>query len=68
MIIDGVEVTHEGFVPFDGELARYVDYVRERVKTPLTAIHVKLCDDGCVDVSYSARGQKFERIRRITGC
>ena len=67
MIIDGVNITHEGFVPFKGELDNYVAYVKERVAEPVSSIHVKLCDDGLVDVDYTARGEKFERIRRITG-
>ena len=37
------------------------------VKEPVASITVKLCDDGLVDVTYVARGEKFERIRRITG-
>lgn len=67
MLIDGVEVTFEGFVPFPNELQNYVDYCRKRVETPIKKIHVKLCDDGLVDVSYQAYGEKFERIRRVTG-
>ena len=67
MLIDGIDITHEGFVPFKGELANYVAYVRGRVSEPVSRIHVKLCDDGCVDVSYIAHGEKFERIRRVTG-
>ena len=50
------------------EAANYVHYVKERISTPLTALEVTLCDDGKVDVHYSADGAKFERIRRITGC
>ena len=68
MIVDGVKVN---FVGLDDatreEAANYVAYVRERVADPVKSIQVKACDDGCVDVSYTARGQKFERIRRITG-
>ena len=68
MIVDGVKVS---FVGLDDatreEAANYVSYVRERVADPVKAIQVKACDDGCVDVSYTARGEKFERIRRITG-
>ena len=26
-----------------------------------------MCNDGKVDVSYTAKGEKFERVRRITG-
>ncbi|MBQ3725730.1 MAG: hypothetical protein II902_01530 [Selenomonadaceae bacterium] len=68
MIVDGVNVK---FVRFDDgtreEAANYVAYVRGRVNEPVKTITVKLCDDGMVDVSYTARGEKFERIRRITG-
>ena len=68
MIVDGVKVN---FVGLDDatreEAANYVAYVRERVADPVKSIQVKACDDGCVDVSYTARGEKFERIRRITG-
>lgn len=68
MIVDGVKVN---FIGLDDvtreEAANYVLYVRGRVSEPVKTINVKLCDDGCVDVSYTARGEKFERIRRITG-
>lgn len=68
MIVDGVKVNFVGMDDATREEAQnYVSYVRERVSTPLKVINVKLCDDGLVDVSYSARGDKFERIRRITG-
>ena len=68
MIVDGVRVKFIGID--DGtreEAANYVAYVRGRVSEPLKTISVKLCEDGMVDVSYTARGEKFERIRRITG-
>ena len=67
MQIDGVEVKAEGFVPFEGELKNYVEYARNRVTEPLSKVTVKLCDDGLVDVGYTAKGEKFERIRRVTG-
>ena len=67
MVIDGVEVTHEGFIPLKNELANYVAYAKARVAEPIQHIHVKLCDDGKVDVNYVATGEKFERIRRVTG-
>ena len=68
MIVDGVRVNFFGMDDATREEAEnYVAYVRGRVSTPLKSINVKLCDDGMVDVSYSARGEKFERIRRITG-
>lgn len=69
MLIDGVEVTSVGLENFTAQEAQnYVDYVRAEVKTPLKSIKVTMCDDGKVDVSYLAKGEKFERIRRITGC
>lgn len=49
------------------EARNYVEYIKARIKTPLESVEVKMCDDGKVDVSYSAKGEKFERIRRITG-
>ena len=67
MIIDGVDITCEGFDPLYGEIENYVAYVKERVPESVSKIYVKLCDDGLVDVSYVAHGEKFERIRRITG-
>lgn len=66
MLIDGVEIEFEGFVPLKGEAKNYVEYVKEK-NPQVNNIKVKLCDDGKVDVSYTARGEKFERIRRITG-
>ena len=69
--IDGVQVlTDLPDLTLD-EAARYVDYVRANALLGsddfLDAVYVKACSDGCVDVSYLARGEKFERIRRITG-
>ena len=68
MIVDGVKVN---FVDIDDatreEAANYLAYVKERVTIPVKTINVRACEDGCVDVSYTARGEKFERIRRITG-
>lgn len=49
------------------EAANYVEYVQQRVNCPVKKITVKACDDGKVDVHYNAQGEKFERIRRITG-
>lgn len=68
MTIDGVKVTFDGIDDATREEAQnYVAYVRERVNEPVTAINVKQCDDGFVDVTYTAHGDKFERIRRVTG-
>ena len=66
-IIDNVTVSSalDGFNETDA--AKYVDYVKKRVSDPVKSIAVKLCDDGKVDVDYTLQGEKFERIRRITG-
>ena len=68
MLIDGVKVNFIGIDDATAEEAQnYVNYVRQRATLPVHIINVTLCDDGLVDVSYTARGEKFERIRRITG-
>lgn len=68
MLIDGVKVNFIGIDDATAEEAQnYVNYVRQRATLPVHTINVTLCPDGLVDVSYSARGEKFERIRRITG-
>lgn len=68
MLIDGVKVHFVGIDDATAEEAQnYVNYVRQRATLPVNIINVTLCPDGLVDVSYSARGEKFERIRRITG-
>lgn len=68
MIVDGVKVNFIGIDDATREEAtNYIAYVRGRVSEPVKSINVKLCEDGLVDVSYTARGEKFERIRRITG-
>lgn len=66
MIIDGIKITAD-FDASKQELQNYVDYVKARVDEDIVSIHVKMRDDGTVDVDYTAQGQKFERIRRITG-
>ena len=68
MVVDGVKVSFTGLDDATREeAANYVAYVRGRVNEPVKSINVKACEDGLVDVSYTARGEKFERIRRITG-
>ena len=68
MKVDGVEVKVVNLKDFTEEEAKnYIDYVRERTTDPLKSIEIKMCDDGKVDVDYTTQGEKFERIRRITG-
>ncbi len=66
--IEGVEVNVMGLDEFtEQDAQKYINYVKERVEEPLKSIEVTLCDDGKVDVDYILQGEKFERIRRITG-
>lgn len=68
MKVDGVEVKVINLENFTEEEAKnYVDYVRERTTDSLKSIELKMCADGKVDVDYTTQGEKFERIRRITG-
>lgn len=72
---EGVRVTATNFTPSLDELKAYVPRARELVTEKdgkdvaqnLSSVTVTLCDDGHVDLSYVARNQKFERIRRVTG-
>lgn len=70
-VYDGQNIIPVKFYGIDDattkEAAAYVDYVQARVNCPVKEISVRLCNDGMVDVEYYARGEKFERIRRITG-
>ena len=68
--INGVNVVFIGVHDAtEKEAKNYVDYVRENIQSSdsVTKITVTLCDDGMVDVDYELHGEKFERIRRITG-
>ena len=38
-----------------------------RVDNDIDYIRVKICDDGAVNLSYTAYNIPFERLRRITG-
>ena len=73
-IINDVAVTSniEDFT--EDEARKYIDYVLANADVGAVGgyvrklvIDVKLCDDGKIDVNYELNGQKFERIRRITG-
>ena len=68
MKVEGVEIKVMGLDDFtEQDAKKYIDYVKMRVNDPLKAIVIKMCDDGKVDVDYTLQGEKFERIRRITG-
>ena len=69
MEIDGVEVLTEGIFDLrEEEAGEYVSYVRSKIKENLVRLTIspgKEPED--VILSWEARGEKFERIRRITG-
>lgn len=70
MDIDGVNVTVVNLPDATiGELKNYVDYVRHKIKGTLTKLTISQSEegDGGVVLSWKAHGEKFERIRRITG-
>lgn len=66
MIVDNVSISAD-FEMTEAEAVNCVRYVQARANLPVQSIEVHLCDDGKVDVHYTARGEKFERIRRVTG-
>ena len=67
MLIDNVEVQADADFSVE-ELKYYVEVAKSKFpKMTLTHLKVKLADDGGVDLNYRFEGQKFERIRRITG-
>ena len=69
--IEGVQVFTDLPDMTRAEAANYVAYVRANAKFSdddiLDTVYVKACNDGCVDVHYTARGIPFHRLRRITG-
>ena len=70
MRIDGVEVIVSGFDDMtEAEIARYLDYVQSKIPDPVTTIDIRPAIDkpGKVELRYTQKAVKFERIRRITG-
>ena len=69
----GVKVTSNLEKFTYGDAMTYYSYVSEHIPPELTKNHalasivVNDCGDGKVDVDYTLQGEKFERIRRITG-
>lgn len=67
---DGVKVTlHRLKHLKPAEIMHAVNYVRANIKPyeKLTELDIKLCPTGGYDLIWTAHGEKFERIRRITG-
>ena len=70
MKVDGVEVTVENLLDATvDELKHYVDYVRQETNGRLIELTVSPSEEeeGSVVLRWIVQGEKFERIRRITG-
>ena len=70
--IDGAIVNFVGIDDADKQEAKnYIEYVKHNAnlsdQDDITSITVSTSDDGMVDIEYELHGEKFERIRRITG-
>ena len=67
MKIDGVEVKLVSIDPSEEAIKAYIAEARAKVKGELKTLTIKPKDDENVALVYEAEGEKFERIRRITG-
>ena len=70
MMIDGVEVTAENLPDFtEAEARLYLERAVAKANGEIVRLEVSRAegDEGMVDVKYTCRNVKFERIRRITG-
>lgn len=63
--INGVQVATDFECSLE-EMAAYVLYAKEQ-NPRITSIEVVECPNDKVDIYWTARNEKFERIRRITG-
>ena len=68
MLIDGIDITIKNVPDIsEEEILRYVKYLRKRLTEPLRSLTISMTEDGRIALDYTTQGQKFERIRRITG-
>ena len=70
MIIDGVEVTAKNLPDFtEAEARLYLERAVAEANGEVVRLEVSRAEgaEGMVDVKYTCRKVKFERIRRITG-
>ena len=66
--IDGIDITIKNVPDItEEEILRYIKFLRKRLSEPLTTIVISMTEDGRIGLDYTTQGQKFERIRRITG-
>ena len=68
MIIDNTKVKADEKEFSTAELEYYVKLAKSRCpKEEIVSLEVTLADDGRINLRYEKHGEKFERIRRITG-
>ena len=68
MLVDGIEITVKNVPDIsEEEILRYIQFLRKQLSDPLRSLTISLTEDGRIDLEYATQGQKFERIRRITG-
>ena len=68
MLLDDIEITVKNMPDIsEEEILRYIKFLRKRLSDPLRSLTISLTKDGRVALDYTTQGQKFERIRRITG-
>ena len=68
MLIDGIDITIKNVPDIsEEEILRYIKFLRKRLTEPLRSLTISLTEDGRIALDYTTQGQKFERIRRITG-
>ena len=68
MLLDGIEITVKNMPDIsEEEILRYIKFLRKRLSDPLRSLTISLTEDGRISLDYTTQGQKFERIRRITG-
>jgi len=67
MLIENVEVQADADFSTE-ELKYYVEVAKSKFPNDtITKLEVRLEEDGRVGLTYTKQGEKFERIRRITG-
>lgn len=68
MLVDGIEITVKNVPDIsEEEILHYIKFLRKRLKEPIRSLIISLTEDGRIALDYTTQGQKFERIRRITG-
>ena len=66
--IDDVQVEIYNIPDMDeGEVAKYIDLVKAQTDSRLVKLQIEPVGLDEIMLSYTCRGVKFERIRRITG-